>query len=208
MTAILRIDCSPRGPAAHSARMADELLAALEAKQPGAKVLRRHLAESPPPLIDAAFAAAMRDHQTAELARGVPALQQSEALIGELENTDLLVISTPMHNFTIPAALKAWIDQVVRFGRTFRGTPEGKIGLLKDRPAFVIVSSGGYFTPPRANQPDFLTAYLASILTTIGIRDITIFPMQGLTRGDAALSEAYATVRAQIAADLVRRFPV
>jgi len=61
-------------------------------------------------------------HQTAESARGVDALVRSEILIGELETSDL-VISTPMHNFTVPALLRAWIDQVVRFGRTFRSTP-------------------------------------------------------------------------------------
>ena len=197
-TTILRIDCSPRGSEAHSWRMADELMRRLAILHPGAGVIRRNLAEAPPPLVDRAFTVAMRDYQTAEKARGVAALATSEALIRELEASDVLVISTPMHNFTVPTNLKAWIDQVVRFGRTFQSTPDGKIGLLEDRPAYVIVSSGGHFTPPRARQPDFLTAYLASILTTIGIRDITIFPLEGLTRGDAALAEAYAAVRAQI----------
>ena len=70
--------------------------------------------------------------------------------------------------------------------------------LTTDRPTFVIVSGGGYFLPPHANQPDFLTAYLGSILATVGIRDVTILPMEGLTRGDAPMAEAYASVRAAI----------
>ncbi len=198
MTTILRIDCSPRGAAAHSWRMADELMQKLGHRHPGSTVIRRDLGALPPPLPNGAYAAAMLTHTTAALAAGVEALAASEAMIGELERSDLLVISTPMHNFTVPAVLKAWIDQVVRFGRTFRSTPEGKVGLLADRPAFVIVSSGGYFTPPRARQPDFLTAYLGSILATIGIQDVTILPMEGLTRGEPAVAEAYASVRAAI----------
>ena len=198
MTTILRIDCSPRGAEAHSWRMADELMQRIVAGTPGTKIVRRKLAETPAPMVDQAFAAAMLRHTTAEQAAGVAALAASEAKIGELEASDVLLISTPMHNFTVPAALKAWIDQVVRFGRTFQSTPDGKVGLLQDRPTFVIVSSGGYFTPPKARQPDFLTAYLGSILATIGIRDVTIFPMEGLTRGEAAVTDAYQAVRAQV----------
>ena len=79
---------------------------------------------------------------------------------------------------SLTAVLKAWVDQVVRIHRTFRSTPSGKVGLLADRPTFVIVSSGGWFTPPKARQPDFLTAYIASILATLGIM-IGLFTVTG-----------------------------
>ena len=78
-----------------------------------------------------------------------------------------------MHNYTVPATLKAWLDQVVRFGRAFESTPDGKIGKLRDRPTWIVVSSGGYITGERARQPDFLTGYMSAILATIGIRDVT-----------------------------------
>jgi FMN-dependent NADH-azoreductase len=48
-----------------------------------------------------------------------------------------------MHNFTVPSALKAWIDHIVRVRRTFDATQEGKQGRLCDRRIFVAVSSGG-----------------------------------------------------------------
>ena len=198
MAKILRIECSPRGPSAHSRRMTDELMARLAQVHPVSTVIDRDLAQSPPPQIDAGFAAAMRESQTAERAAGVAALAHSEQLIGELEATDLLVIGMPMHNYTVPANFKAWIDQVVRFGRTFESTPEGKVGKLADRPTFVVVAAGGYFMPPRARQPDFLTPYLGSILATLGIRDVTVLPLEGLNRGTDAADEAYRSVRAQI----------
>ena len=43
-------------------------------------------------------------------------MSRSEELIQELESSDFVVIATPMHNFTVPAALKMWIDHVVRSG--------------------------------------------------------------------------------------------
>ena len=204
MPTLLRIDCSPRGAEAHCWRMADELVAHFCADRPDVVVARRVLAETLPPFVDHGFASAMGSHTTAESARGVAALATSEQLIGELEFSDALVIATPMHNFTVPAALKAWIDQVVRVGRTFRIAPEGKIGSLKDRPTYVVVSSGGYYTGDRARQPDFLTPYLTAILGTVGIRDLTFIRLQGLTRGDGPLAEAYAGARAEIAG-LARR---
>ena len=195
---ILRIDCSPRGDTSYSRRLANEMVD--ELARSGASIIRRDLAEDPPLIVDAAFAAAMIAHQTGESARGVDALAPSEILIGELETSDLLVISTPMHNFTVPALLKAWIDQVVRFGRTFRSTPEGKVGLLEDRPTFIIVATGSPITGERARQPDFLTPYLTAILGTIGIHEISFIRLEGMSREALhGLAQARSTMRAQIA---------
>lgn len=203
MTRILRIDCSPRGAISHSRRLADEMME--ELARHGGDIVRRDLARDPPPIVDAAFAAAMMVHQTAKSARGVAALQPSERLIGELEACDLLVLSTPMHNFTVPALLKAWIDQVVRFGRTFRSTPEGKIGLLANRPTFVLVASGGYIIGARARQPDFLTPYLTAILGTIGIHDVNFVHIDGMTRDlDQRIARARDAMRAHMARHLAR----
>lgn len=62
-----------------------------------------------------------------------------------------------MHNFTIPSVLKAWIDQVVRPGRTFQSTPQGKQGLLRDRPVQVVLACGGSLTPGTPRQEDWAT---------------------------------------------------
>jgi len=45
-------------------------------------------------------------------------LQLSDELAAELLETDHLVISTPVYNYNVPAALKAWVDHVVRKGLT------------------------------------------------------------------------------------------
>jgi FMN-dependent NADH-azoreductase len=204
VTSVFHIACSPKGDAAHSWRIAEILLAGLPDQNPGAVISTRRLDQSPPTLADAAFAAEMMAHTTAKSAREAGALQESEWLIEELDAADILVISTPMHNFTVPAALKAWIDQVVRFGRTFQNTPMGKIGLLRDRPVYIVIASGGFFTGENPMQQDFLTPYLRAILGTIGLKDIHFVTAEAMSRGSEAVAAGEASARRQIAALLVR----
>ncbi len=135
----------------------------------------------------------MLAHRSKDQSADVPELAHSEQLISELETSDALVISTPVHNYTVPASLKAWIDQVVRIGRTFKSTPEGKVGILRDRPTIVVSASGGYFA--NGSQPDFFAPYLDAILATIGICDVTHFRLEGVTRGDEAVALAYERAR-------------
>ena len=105
--------------------------------------------------------------------------------IAELEQAGALIISTPMNNFTVPAVLKAWIDQVLRLERTFSSTPAGKVGLLADRPTYVVVATGGFVTGEHARQPDFLTPYLQAVLATLGIRTVQFLYLERIPRGTA-----------------------
>src|SRR5260221_13979154 len=171
MGSILYISCSPRGPASHSLHFAEEVLVRLRQYYPAAEVDRSDLAADPPPFVDADFSARILDPASSPELFG-----KSEAFIQGLEQAVAVVIATPMHNYTVPAVLKAWIDQVVRIHRSFASTPAGKVGKLRDRPVFVVIASGGWFSGPPPNgaptQPDFLTPYLLAILNTIGLRDI------------------------------------
>ena len=194
MQTILYISCSPRGAASHSLTFAEEVLARLRRHHPAATIRRRDLAADAPSFVDAAFSNAILDPASPE-----QAFVQSETLIQELECADAVVIATPMHNFTVPAVLKAWIDQVVRIHRTFTSTPTGKVGTLTDRPVFVVIASGGWFRGPSPTgvpaQPDFLTPYLHTVLNTIGLRDIHVLALEGVTRGPAMLEWTVSLAR-------------
>lgn len=194
MRAILYLTCSPRGPRAHSRTISGELVARLLAAEPGARVIERDLFATPPVLVDGGFTAAIL---ASPPDFGAPALAASEALIDELESCDAVVIGTPMNNYTVPATLKTWIDHVVRIRRTFAGTPQGKVGLLRDRPTYVVTVAGGYHAGDAAVlQPDFLTPYLRAVLATIGIHDVRFLTAQGVTRGPDAVALAGAAARA------------
>lgn len=199
MRSILLLTCSPKGPAACSRAMAEEIAGRLAAADPDALVVHRDIAADPPPLPDAAFSAAVLGAAPAD----DPAFVASEALIRELEACDALVIGTPMHNYTVPAVLKAWIDQIVRIHRTFRSTQAGKVGILRDRPVFLVVASGGWFTRPSPAgtpaQPDFLTPYLRAALGTIGLTDVTVIALEGLTRGTEQVERSLAAARTRLA---------
>jgi FMN-dependent NADH-azoreductase len=165
---ILHIDCSPR-PESQSRLLSAAIVKKLLEVAPGASISRRDFAAAPLPHASTDYATALSSPATlAAPPKG--ALELSEALIQEVEAADVIVIGTPMNNLTVPSVFKAWIDQILRAGRTFMSTPAGKVGMLRDRPVFIGIASGGVFTGDRANQPDFLTPYLSVVLGSIGLK--------------------------------------
>lgn len=186
---ILHVSCSPRGRASESHRLSQEIIDHLLEKLPAATVVERLLGEDALLRIDEDYALSQQSSADASEA-GTAA--RSEVLIKELEEADFLVIATPMHNYTVPAALKFWIDHVARVRRTFDVGPNGKVGLLRDRPVFVAVSSGGRFSGESPRQPDFLTPYLKAILGMIGLRDVSFTCIEGVASGPAAVARARA----------------
>ncbi|EKO3516874.1 NAD(P)H-dependent oxidoreductase [Vibrio fluvialis] len=105
-------------------------------------------------------------------------LAVSNRLIDDLIAADLVIVASPMHNFSLPAGLKSWVDHVVRAQKTFAITPTGKLGLLDDKPVYVLISSGGMFSGNNAYQPDFFTPYMKEILSTIGINSVSFFAIE------------------------------
>ena len=174
---ILHLDCSPR-PNSHSRQLSSAILGKLVEAAPAARISRRDLGAEPLPHATADYAMTLSSPTT--LAAPVEgSLDLSEQLIGEVEWADAIIIGTPMHNLTVPSVLKAWIDQILRAGRTFRSTPAGKKGMIPDRPVFVGIASGGTFTGERAGQPDFLRPYLREVMGSIGLKSIQFLAMQG-----------------------------
>jgi FMN-dependent NADH-azoreductase len=191
MMKILHVTCSPRGQASESYRLSQKIISCLLKREPTAIVVNRVIGGGAISHIDASYATAIGATQQSS-AESSPqgSMSRSEELIQELESSDVLVIGTPMHNFTVPSALKAWIDHIVRVRRTFNATTKGYVGTLRDRPVFVAVSSGGRYSGERARQPDFLTPYLKAILGTIGLHDLTFFSIEGCALGPDAVAEA------------------
>jgi len=186
---ILHVSCSPRGQASESHRLSQHIIGLLLKAKPEATVTSRVVGGGAMPHVDENYAVSQQSSE--DLSQG-GSLARSEELIQELENADVVVIGTPMHNFTVPSALKAWIDHVVRVRRTFNVSPQGKVGLLRDRPVFVAVSSGGRFSGENARQPDFLTPYLKAVLGITGLHDLRFFSIQGTAFGPDAVAEARA----------------
>lgn len=143
---ILHVTCSPRGKASESYRISRRIIGFLQAREPTATVVDRMLGGACVPPVDEQYATALGAAEPSAVEMSPDgSMVWSEELIQELESADAVVIGTPMHNFTVPAALKLWIDHIVRVRRTLSVTPAGKVGLLRDRPVFVAVSRAAGF---------------------------------------------------------------
>lgn len=187
---LLFIECSPRGDKATSSEFGRHLLSAIRTRiGREARIIERNLGSEPLPPISAAYAESLLLPVEEARTRFPGQLGVSDLLIAELEAADLLVIATPIHNFTVPASLKTWIDYVVRYDVTFKYTLEGKVGLLHDRPALIAVTSGGAMFSDPPTQPDFFRPYLSSILGIIGLHHVTFAHSTGLACSSAPFAE-------------------
>lgn len=182
MKQILIVEASPLTEASASRRVAHTLEEKLRADHPEARIVRRDLAAEPVPHLDAGTVAAMRSKGADE------ALRLSDALIDEVLGSDLVVIATPMWNFGVPSTLKAWIDHVVRAGKTFAYSEKGPVGLAGGRKAVIIASSGGVYSSGRMQSFDFVVPYLKAVLGFIGLEVVETVRAEGLAV--PALAEA------------------
>ena len=179
---VLRIDSSARRTGSITRDLTDRIVARLNADH----VITRDLADALPQItedwIGANFTPAedRTDDQAAELAL-------SNMLIREITEADTLVIGLPIYNFSVPTALKAWIDQISRAGVTFQYTADGPKGLLKGKRAIFAVASGGTLVD---SEIDFATTYLRHIMGFIGITDVQI------VHADRMAIEPEATLKA------------
>ncbi len=199
MTKILHIESSSqtRG-ASYSRKVSLQVVQRLQ-DLTGGEIVSRDLVRSALPHVSDAFVEAMfvpAENRTAEQSL---ALALSETLVAELESADAVVVGCPMYNYSIPSALKAWLDHIVRARRTFEHTPDGPRGLLRDRPTYIVTSSGGLYREGPGTKVDFLLPYLTAVLGKIGLHDLKFVQVEGVALGGEALGAALERVEADIA---------
>ena len=164
---VLHIDASARTEGSATRELTAKIVERLGANT----VLRRDLAAEALPQIDATWIGANFTPADDRDAAQADRLTQSDVLINELKAADAVVIGVPLYNFSVPAALKAWIDLVARAGVTFRYTEYGPKGLLEGKRAILAVASGGV---PIGSEVDFATNYMKHVLGFIGITEVEI----------------------------------
>jgi len=123
MAHLLHIDASPRGERSHSRRMTREFVEQWKQQHPNDTVTYRDIGRNPIPHVDEAWIAAAfspPEQHTPELSE---AIRLSDRLVDEFLGADIYVMGVPMYNFSVPSGFKAYIDQIVRVGRTFDFEP-------------------------------------------------------------------------------------
>ncbi len=190
MKTILQLNAGVNYPQSTTRMLASEIVGAIKASD--SRIVERDLTLDVPSVYNAATLGATRGSGTS--AAEQVALAEGDLLIDELLNADVIVIAAPMYNFSIPASLKLWIDHVARAGRTFSYSADGPKGLLKNKKAYIVISSGGV---PLESPMDFATPYLKTVLGFIGITDVTVI---GATQMNANAEAAVEVARQQISA--------
>lgn len=195
MPSILLITSSPRGEASHSTRLATDLAQKLRDAQPGNRLVKRDLAREPLPHIGSDFASGIYMPEEARTPEQARAVAVSDAAVDELFAAHQIVIAAGMINFAIPSALKAWFDNVVRAGRTFRYSANGPEGLVKNKKVYLVMASGGVYSQGPAASFDHAVPYMKSILAFMGMTDVEVIRIEGVAMG--ADAERQAVSKAQ-----------
>jgi FMN-dependent NADH-azoreductase len=171
MPTLLKIDASPRGDYSLSRNLTTIFADEWTKNHAGGHIVERDLFKTELPFVDVPWmmgAYTPAEQHSAETAK---AIKISDDLVDELLAVDHLVLGAPMYNFSLPAVLKAYIDHIVRVGRTFSTSYEG---LAKGKKATVIIASGGVYTPGSPTEAyNAESSYLKQILGFIGITDVT-----------------------------------
>ncbi len=193
MTQILRIDSSPRGERSHSRALTAAFVEELKKQHPDAEVVYRDLGHNPVPHVNENWVIGAYSDPATHTPEVAAALLISNELVDELFAADIIVIGAPMHNFSIPSTLKAYIDQVVRVGRTFTQSYEG---LVQGKKLFILCARGasGYGPGEAMEAMNFQSTYLKTIFGFIGITDVEfIYDEKTLSNEsnlDASLAQA------------------
>jgi len=204
MSTLLHIDVSPRGDQSISRKLSSAAVNAWKKKNPTGKLIERNLAKTKLTFVDMDWIAGAFSSPDKHTEEHKKALAISDELVAELLAADEIVIGTPMYNFAIPAALKAWIDHVVRAGKTFRYTAERPEGLAKGRKVVIVIASAAAYTDGSAMKAhDYQIPYLRHIFGFIGITDVTFIQAGGtraVTQDKASAEEFLAPLIQQAAA--------
>lgn len=185
MATLLHIDASARPGrsdrdryGAHTRRLSAKFVERWAQVRPHDRIVYRDVGQEPPTPVSGRWIHAAFTPPEAREAWMTEVLRESDALVDELLAADLVVAGVPMYNFGPPAQFKAYIDNIVRVGRTFgfdrsRGdVPYWPLLAGMDK-RLVILSSRGDFGYDPAQRIAHLNHVEPSIRTAFGYIGIT-----------------------------------
>lgn len=190
MTRLLRIDSSSRREGSHSREIGDHIEMLWRRANPTGTVRRRDVADGSIPFISQPT---IDGFYTAPEAMTPPlrtATALSDRLIAELQEAETLLVTAPIYNFGPPAALKAWIDLIVRMGHTFAYEDGNFRGLTRTRRAIVVCAYGaeGYLDGQPFAAANFLQPYLSFLFSFLGIEEVRFVSVQATTADDRTVA--------------------
>jgi len=180
MPTLLHVDSSPLYSRSVSRELTSAFVTQWKASHPDGAVVNRDLNASAISPITEEWVGAVYTPEEALTPEQKKLLAPSDSLIAELQQADEYVIGVPMHNFGVPSALKLWIDQIARVGKTFSyadGTPKGLI--IGKKATFIIATGGIYDAQTQMASFNFVEPYLRSLFGFLGLTDATFLTAGG-----------------------------
>jgi len=187
MSKILILTASPRGERSVSRALTTQFAQLWAQHHPQDTVLLRDVGHHPVPHVTEPWVVGAFAPPEAQNAESKAAIAVSDQLVDEFLSADRYIFGVPMYNFNIPSTFKAYIDQIVRAGKTFAVGPNGYEGLVKDKKALFITSSGGAYP---AGSPmaayNFQEPYLRTIFGFIGVTEVRFVAADSMNLGEDA----------------------
>jgi FMN-dependent NADH-azoreductase len=193
MKTLLTVNSSPRSNSV-SRQLTQQFTNEWTAMNPAGRTIERNLSDGAIPFLNEEWieAAYTPEGQRTEEQRRL--LSLSDSLIDEVLAADVILLGIPMHNFSVPAAFKAWIDQIARAGKTFSYSDQGPKGLVpSDKKVVAVLTRGGVAPESVTAGSDLQVAYLRQILGFIGLTDITFIHADRQGMGGQAAKLALET---------------
>ena len=192
MSKILHIEASPRGDRSGSSQLASWFLDAYKKTNPDDKVDTLNVFDAEFPMFgaDAAHAKFAPIFQEAVSDEQKAIWDAVKSQIEYFDSHDKIVVSCPMWNYSVPWALKAYIDVIVQpiltFGYDFEKMLH--VGLLRNRPVQLLLTRSS--TPPGAPY-DFQLPYLRHVFGSMGLNDIRQIVVAQTTQPSAEARTEY-----------------
>jgi FMN-dependent NADH-azoreductase len=164
-----------------SIQLGNAIVNKLQAAFPDSTVKITDLLKKNFPHLEEAHIASFFTPEEARTPENLEAIKHSEQSIQEIKDADIIVIGAPLYNFSIHSVLKAWVDHITRAGITFKYDENGIQGLIKDKKVYLAISSGGVYSEGPMKAMDFVEPYMRTILSSLGMTDITVFRVEGLS---------------------------
>jgi FMN-dependent NADH-azoreductase len=181
MKNILHIITSPRKELSASRKLGNAVIEKIQEKYSDAVVKKRDLTKNPAPLLEEkhinTFFTPAENHSPEQTEIN----EYSTGLISELQEADIIVIDSPMYNFSVPTTLRAYFDFTSRAGYTFKYDENGPKGLLNDKKLYIAFTSGNIYSEGPYQVYDSNVPYIKNVFGFYGVKDVSVFRAEGLS---------------------------
>lgn len=195
MKTLLHINASIFSEGGQSSQLTQEFVAEWLRQHPHGRVIKRDLVASALPHLDAERFLALISKPEERTERQAQIVAESDALISEIQQADVVVLGLPMYNFTMPTQLKSYFDHIARAGVTFKYTETGPVGLLTNKRVVIFATRGGMYA---GTPTDTQTGLIKTLFGFMGVNDVEFVYAEGLNMSSEKKAEALAKAKEKI----------